>query len=1611
MSVLNGALSYRKSTNDFYVNETGTNDGWVPLPLSIDPEELTNIDANRLLEKLGRGNKYQYFVDGSNPNASDSKDNNGRSKLRPFRTLERALLEVARRSLEKGSNNDIYEQNSILVSPGEYTISNSPSSLSLSNDFLYFDQYQNASRLILRNADWIVNEAWEAVPSAYRTETYRQELKYFLNALANDLSSGGNNKSIKIARTIVTSDKNLNFSVNPEDPNAPGIPDPGYFIDAYDNIAPNENEREVAIIALETLRDKAILAMRNLAPYKDLSLTIDSTADEHISNKINELIKIITDTLNCFIDPRELQIIYGSFLDSFPVKGEPNTAIFQSFNSLFHSGVILPRGVSIIGEDLRKVIFRPKYVPNRDGSEGRGAIFRMTGGNFFSGFTIKDNKEVAKERKSHHNLSVFEFCSRDDLEDYYEKVLISFKDKTIHNKILDTTNLLNKNIEWIVKKSVPPIVEFNKLNYAKIFESEIHNFIISIIKDLRAIDKKEILEFGQRFRTSHILTLSPELQNEVAYYYNSLIDSCIPYIQLAIINEANTAEGGYQDPYLTENIEILTANYPINSTNILTGRYADILATVYTYRDIVKKSIFGEDVSIEEIAKSLIIGDNEIISEEINIVTPIGIEEIPGFVSENANSVYGASPYIFSASLRSEYGMCGIDGDGGLVGGLKSYLAAQFTIISLQRDDTTIINDNKAQYEIQGKRYIGSRVADTEDKTHFGYRVSNGAYSQLVSCFCIGPARHYIAESGGEFSITNSTSNFGDISLYSHGFNDYRPNQIGSGSYIQDQDHKIVGIIRPKSVVLDDITQARDFSLGSISSYSILNSDSLESNPFDSSFIPPDDWIDWTNTYGTEQNGVIDWNYPDYSEFTDIKYIKLVLKGALQNDLGPSFRYINNEYDSTNSGIELIPDLKFLYCSAPYTANDPNNDPILSSQYPEAGYNNNLIKNRRAEVMAIRVIKNNEELFTELILDVSSGPEVVGEWFERGIIFNAFEGPLDEDDPNGPTRIYYKSRLITELIGSSVFAKRFVDTREIEDKKYKIIFRRNSIEKRIPPDAYILRKGNVSSLALQPFKKDNLNRDTIFYNLNTQLLSENVLKELDFNTSITKNSNFDDLFYTEFLSGNFDEELGLQYLEDLSENAKFYFTEDAEILIGYKNTNPEILSALVNDPKYIEDGIINKNRFLELNNIKNILTLGLGSVPNDIEVDYTGSLDRIIEINNSQVFEFNKPSTIRASGHTWEYCGYYNYSTSLPILQNETLGDRLELTLKKPFKFKKIQNVLLGGRIYATGMDELGNVIQGNTIIDLKTGKSETIFLGTTPEVQQKNIEFAGDTGISDFDIEKLKKIFAQIDSPTFIGIPQAPTPDITDNTKKIATTEYVKDNLSLYALLDSPEFEGTPRVPTPSLIPQEQEFIDQAVNIEFLNDTIDARLQGHIALPLGAIIMWSGNDVLPDGWCLCDGSPFPQGSLNGNTPDLRDKFIMGGGEINISTQGGANSKNITIDNLPSHYHTIGSYSNEIVLRGSAVYDRDPLTGAVLDSTNGQPYQYPTGISIAKVANFDQGNYRYLDNNNDIQLSISDGITDNEEELGTLITHDTGGNIAFDVRPAYYVLAFIIKYK
>ena len=66
------------------------------------------------------------YVNPDDFDASDAFDNRGNSALRPFKTLQRAFLEVSRFSYRVGLSNDEFDAFSIYLYPSEYVIDNRP---------------------------------------------------------------------------------------------------------------------------------------------------------------------------------------------------------------------------------------------------------------------------------------------------------------------------------------------------------------------------------------------------------------------------------------------------------------------------------------------------------------------------------------------------------------------------------------------------------------------------------------------------------------------------------------------------------------------------------------------------------------------------------------------------------------------------------------------------------------------------------------------------------------------------------------------------------------------------------------------------------------------------------------------------------------------------------------------------------------------------------------------------------------------------------------------------------------------------------------------------------------------------------------------------------------------------------------------------------------------------------------------------------------------------------------------------------------------------------------------------------------------------------------------
>ena len=183
-------------------------------------------------------------------------------------------------------------------------------------------------------------------------------------------------------------------------------------------------------------------------------------------------------------------------------------------------------------------------------------------------------------------------------------------------------------------------------------------------------------------------------------------------------------------------------------------------------------------------------------------------------ITIETDTVTGASPYIFNVSLRSVFGMNGILADGAKASGFKSIVVAQFTGISLQKDDRAFVKYNETSRAYEGITIQLSKGASLSKEsssldpstvyhldsnaiyrkewqtTHIAMK--NDAIMQIVSVFAIGFNKHFSAETGSDASVTNSNSNFGQIALTSDGFK--------KTAFTKDDTAYISNIITPRSI-------------------------------------------------------------------------------------------------------------------------------------------------------------------------------------------------------------------------------------------------------------------------------------------------------------------------------------------------------------------------------------------------------------------------------------------------------------------------------------------------------------------------------------------------------------------------------------------------------------------------------------------------------------------------------------------------------------------------------------------------------------------------------------------------------------------------------------------
>ena len=442
---------------------------------------------------------------------------------------------------------------------------------------------------------------------------------------------------------------------------------------------------------------------------------------------------------------------------NFDLTQEDN--ILYKFNSV-NGGVIVPRGTSIVGLDLRKTKIRPLYVPNpTDNDVRQSALFRITGACYFWQFTFFDGDDSglvytdpvdfssnnqSKPTFSHHKLTCFEYADGitkleqysdlTDLDIYYSKLSNAYNTAAARREILQKYPSAPKGF-------APQRPEFEIVGAFATDPLNITN-----------------IESGDGATPGQVVTVTTAIPHNLT--------------------------GG--TPIKIRGINVADYNISTKVSNVIDS-------TRFQY-------------SLPFVRPNLPAGSAG------------GLSSANGQVLVETDTVTGASPYIFNTSMRSVFGMQGMHADGKKATGFRSMVVAQFTAVSLQKDDRAFVKydaTNRIYSGISFSKQTGSLLSsessstnpetvyhlDQEANYRQGWRtshikVSNDAVVQIVSVFAIGFHSHFNMINGADASITNSNSNFGTFSLAAEGFK--------KESFTKDDKGFITSVITPRSVVTND---------------------------------------------------------------------------------------------------------------------------------------------------------------------------------------------------------------------------------------------------------------------------------------------------------------------------------------------------------------------------------------------------------------------------------------------------------------------------------------------------------------------------------------------------------------------------------------------------------------------------------------------------------------------------------------------------------------------------------------------------------------------------------------------------------------------------------------
>ena len=1007
----------------------------------------------------------------------------------------------------------------------------------------------------------------------------------------------------------------------------------------------------------------------------------------------------------------------ASDMDLIDGSGNPNpNNILYRFNSI-EGGVVVPRGTSIVGMDLRKTKLRPLYVPDPSaGAIDGSAIFRVTGGCYFWQFSFFDGpstgvyKDPAQPSASspptysHHKLTCFEYADGTniqsgvndtssaalavtDLDLYYQKVAKAFSD------IPDSTSVLTAD-------ELQSRVEENR------------------IVGPNTSGPKQISSVVTDYVNTNVFTTTAEVTTTTPHGFSVNTPVLVSGVTGT---DASRFNGSY---YISE------------------------IPTTTTFRYIIKDPTTG---------------------------APSGNPTATGSTVEvEVDNVDSSSPYIFNCSLRSTWGMQGMHADGAKSTGFKSMVVAQFTGVSLQKDDNAFIKWDGSAY-IQGSHTDGDSIYKTSYR-NFHVKVSNDAVIQAVSVFAVGFADHFVALSGGDQSITNSNSNFGSCALRAKGFK--------AAPFTQDKAGKITHIIPPKKL-------ARTYnSVGGYTFNITQDSKTVTPTPADSNHgITQGSYarfntIDNIETYKVDavnsSTGVLTLNrgYRGTTNTSEVAFsstINEIPVGYIALDV-QKIQYnatAGNQLWSASTGFNANSQFSCYYngnayysaqlaaasgtvtcgTTAPTHTSGTVSDGAITWTYVGPvntrlylyGYNSEATKPpyklqgfnigaRKQDVLYVSLIESsNTVTFAALIspdgsatptdnvfTNVTTQSFVPGDpnhplqfdaglntWYVRSTAATSSSNIVSSTGYKGihyhlGTDTFYANALFT---GAS-YMQRIPDNRSSRDRTYRVRYEVDSSPaalSREPINGYVIQPRNVPT-------GQSYGDVYYIYDIKTeQELQKSVQNGIYYMTVIKgsvapTNSNVDTFSFSQNINNLYPELDKDNPTEDPNEATSIASNTVVGLVTTTDGTTED--KSLSITKEVIADYIIeNRNAYVNSStgdsSVANFITLEARD-GESAEVDIN---ERMIPVNNTggTQTELRRPSILRSGNHTFEYVGFGpgNYSTGLPSVQNRVLTDE-ETLLAQSQK----EN---GGIAFYSGLNSNGDLFIGNTRISAVTGEEASL--------------------------------------------------------------------------------------------------------------------------------------------------------------------------------------------------------------------------------------------------------------------------------------------------------------